>query len=365
MNKISFMSMLMALSSFMACSKNTDGTDAETYPLTAFAVQVESSWYNAVIDQFQNRIEIGALEDLSVITGVSYTLGRETATIQPDPEEFIGKWTKSQTVVVHDGGLETAYDIVFTLYEPEPEVPGTPDAPGDERVLFFDDFDGDAVNEEYWKLCAKGNSAWNQYFDDEAGYSNVKVEDGKLVLTADKTDRYRNGGIRTTGGFPIGTLVEVRARFTKAGGGFPAIWQMPVQGLTWPRSGEIDIMEWVQGTPNVLYHTIHTFGSDAAPDKSTSRTSSMTNTDEWHTYGAARTEEAVIFYLDGKELWRYANQHLGGDDGLIQYPFPNWDFDIILNYSLGGNGTWPGPISDSDLPAVMMVDWVKVTTVAE
>ena len=349
---------MMALSAFLACTKGEGEAEADAaYPLKAFAVQVESSYYNAVIDQFQNRVEIGALEDLSVITGVEYTLGSETAVIRPDPKEFMGKWEKSQTIVVNDNGRETAYDIVFTLYEPD--LPGTPEQPGAARVLFFDDFDGEAVDETVWKLCANGASAWNKWFDDEAGWRNVQVENGELVLTADKDGRYRNGGIRTVKGFPVGSLVEVRARFTKVGGGFPAIWQMPVGGLAWPRSGEIDIMEWVQGSPNALYHTIHTFGTDAAPDKSTYRTSTMQNTDEWHTYGAARTAEAVIFYLDGKELWRYTNQHQ--EDGGVQYPFANWDFDLILNYSLGGANTWPGPINDNALPAFMRVDWVKVT----
>ena len=48
-----------------------------------------------------------------------------------------------------------------------------------------------------------------------------------------------------------------------------------------------------------------------------------------------------------------------------QYPFTKYDFDIILNFSLGGllndNPTWPGEIVDEDLPGEMWVDWVKVT----
>lgn len=232
-----------------------------------------------------------------------------------------------------------------------------------ENVLFFDDFVGDKVDEANWMLCRYGHPVWCRYFDEEAGWRNVRVENGELVLTADNDGRYRFGGIRTRGGFPLGTLTEVRARFTKVRGGFPAIWQMPVDGLPWPRSGEIDIMEWVQGTPDLLYHTIHTFGTPGDPDKGTSRTSVTENTEDWHTYGAARTADAVIFFLDGKELWRYENQH--ADDGRIQYPFTELDFDIILNYSLGGDGTWAGPIHDEDLPAFMYVDWVKVTAFSE
>ena len=47
-----------------------------------------------------------------------------------------------------------------------------------------------------------------------------------------------------------------------------------------------------------------------------------------------------------------------------EYPFCEYPFNIILNFSLGGelNGmmTWPGEIHDEDLPGEMWVDWVRV-----
>lgn len=233
------------------------------------------------------------------------------------------------------------------------------------QVIFFDDFDnGEIPDPALWKLCTKGSPVWNRYFDDEAGYSNVRIDNGILILTADKVDgKYRNGGIRTIAGFPLNTKVEVRARLFNARGGFPAIWQMPINGLAWPRSGEIDIMEWIQGTPDVIYHTIHTLGTPQNPDKSTGSVSEMNDITEWHTYSATRTAECVKFYVDDRLVHTYPNQHLGGEEGLVQYPFTERDFDIILNYSLGGPDTWPGEVVDEDLPARMEVDWVKVTTI--
>lgn len=360
MKKILFSAIIAALSVGVSCSKETNEVVQTEYPLKSFAVQVGSSFYNAHIDQYALRAEIGGIEDPSVITGVDYTLGSEKATISPNPAEFIGNWHKSQTVVVNDNGRDAAYEIVFVLYDEENPTPEEPDV--DDSIIFFDDFSSGTIpNPIYWKLCTAANSAWNRYFDDDAGYRNVKIENGTLVLTADNDGRYRNGGIRTRSGFEKDTKVEVRARFTKAGGGFPAIWQMPINGLAWPRSGEIDIMEWIQGTPNLLYHTIHTYGGASQNDKSTGTTSSMTNTDEWHIYGVSRTDAAVTFYIDGQAIWSYQNEGLGGEEGAIQYPFSDYNFDIILNYSLGGAGTWPGAINDNDLPATMLVDWVKVS----
>ena len=359
----------------VSCMQGDDFTDVnfpglaspESYPLAALSVQIGPTSYNAVVDQYAMTAKIGAVTDLNAITGVTYTLGSETAVIWPVPDDFMGNWKKEQTVVVTDKGIETPYNIIFTTYE-EPSQ-GQPEQPGDSDVLFFDDFTSGAIPDPaVWKLCASGTSTWTYWFDDAAGYRNVKVENGNLVLTADKEGRYRNGGVRTVKGFPVGTIVEVSARFKKAGGGFPAIWQMPVNGLSWPMSGEIDIMEWVQGTPNRLYHTIHTYGTASSPDKSTHLNDSMgiTDTDVYRVYAAARTEDAVIFYVDGEEKWRYVNEHLAGDAGLIQYPFASWDFDIILNYSISSGPTaWPGAVNDSDLPAAMYVDWVKVSKFTE
>lgn len=361
----------------VSCTQVDDFTDVNfpdlglrtSGPLTAFAVQVGQTSYNAVIDPYAGTVKIGSITDLASITDVAYTLGSESAVIWPDPAGFVGNWQKEQTVVVTDKGVETAYDIIFTAYQAPSDGPGIPGDEWEDGVIFFDDFnEGVIPDPEVWKLCAPGNTTWTYWFDAAAGYRNVKVENGNLVLTADNEGRYRNGGVRTIHGFPVGTLVEVRARFKKAGGGFPAIWQMPVNGLTWPMSGEIDIMEWVQDTPNRLYHTIHTYGTASKPDKSTHLNDSMgiTDTDVYRVYAAARTEEAVIFYVDGEEKWRYVNEHLAGDAGLIQYPFASRDFDIILNYSLSNSpSAWPGAIKDSDLPATMHVDWVKVSKFSE
>lgn len=374
---------IVALLALISCAEgNTNDNEVTVYPLKALSVQVGSNYYHAVIDQYQMRAEIGALEDdLNVITGVEYTLGSETATIMPDPGTFIGNWQKSQTVVIADNGKETAYDIVFTLYEEGGDTPSKPvdPEPGpepEENIIFFEDFnEGTTPDPEIWKMCTKANSAWNQHFDNDRDWANEQLAEidgvSVLVLTADKIDgNYSNGGIRTIGGFPVNTRVEVRARFEKAGGGFPAIWQMPLRGLTWPLSGEIDIMEWVQGTPNRLYHTIHT-GTSASDsrDKSSSATSTAENTDIYRIYAVERTAEAVTFFVDGTQVYRYENKHLAGDEGPIQYPFATYEYDIILNYSLGGylNGalTWPGAIKDSDLPAHMYVDWVKVVSLEE
>ena len=256
------------------------------------------------------------------------------------------------------------------LAMPQAITAAQPEAAESREVLFFEDFNTpeSVPDPSVWKLCSFSNTVWGRYFANTDGYANVKIEDGYLVLTAEKRDgKYTTGGIRTIKGFPEGTLLEVKARMKPVKGGFPAIWQMPVDGKSWPQSGEVDVMEWVQGDADSVYQTLHTSYIYRTIGDSGYTRKTAVNVAEDHIYAAARTAEAVIFYIDGVETSRYENKHLEGEDGALQFPFILWDYDIILNYSFGGefNGgrTWAGPIDDDELPGIMWVDWVKVSRI--
>lgn len=251
--------------------------------------------------------------------------------------------------------------VINGLYSRSEKEPG--------RIIFVDEFDGDSSipDTTIWKLCGFAKNAWSQHFEFVEGFENVATEGGYLVLKTTKSDgHYKNGGIRTKRGFPCNSRVSVRARLNKlVKGGFPAIWQMPVDGKEWPVSGEVDIMEWVQKTPQSVYQTVHSSYNEAhSPIRDTGVTNVTDNIDvtEFHVYSADRTPDAVIFYIDGKETGRYVNLHDEDEDS--QFPYCSLPFDIILNYSLGGdlngNPTWPGKIDDNDLPGELIIDWVKV-----
>lgn len=239
------------------------------------------------------------------------------------------------------------------------------------KVIFQDDFNTitPIPDPSVWKLCDYSHTAWGQHFQYVEGYENVKVEDGYLKLKACKENgHYKNGGIRTIKGFGKNTRLEVKAKFTKrARGMFPAIWQMPINGKPWPKSGEIDLMEWVQKTPMEFYQTVHTYyinGDHGSAGVTNPNRDPNFDITQFHVYAAERTEDAVIFYIDGKENFRYENMHLKDEKEKMQFPFCDFQFDIILNCSLGGTldgePTWPGEIHDEDLPVEMWVDWVKV-----
>ncbi len=218
-----------------------------------------------------------------------------------------------------------------------------------------------------WASCKPFQVAWAQHFKNCAPYENVRIEDGVLKLKASKVDgKYKTAGIQTRFGFPVNTRVEVRAKFDKqVRGAFPAIWQMPIGAPEWPRGGEVDIMEWVQSDPDMVFQTVHShYNNMVSGTTGTTNPKNVHQFDitQYHVYAAERTDDAVIFYLDGKETWRYNNMHLPKDK--TQFPYADYPYNIILNYSLGGelNGgpTWAGKISDEDLPGELWIDWVHV-----
>lgn len=72
----------------------------------------------------------------------------------------------------------------------------------------------------------------------------------------------------------------------------------------WPRGGEIDLMEWVQGTPNDIYQTVHTYfinGDNGSAGATNPNRPTNFDITQYHVYAADRTEEAIIFYIDGKK----------------------------------------------------------------
>lgn len=351
--------LMCAVATIAACG-DWDSDDftisQERYPLTALSVKVGESYYHARIDQDARTAVIGAISDGSTISGVDFTLLDDEATVTPDPSSFVGKWKKEQKVVVSAGGKDTEYSIILSNLRE--------DTMGE--YIFFDEFDVDGnPDPAKWKLCPKGASDWNDEMSES--YEQAYVKDGRLVLVAEKVNgEYKAGGIKTEGlfGFTFGK-VECRARVVKyPDGAFPAIWMMPQKYAYkgWPNCGEIDIMEHIRQESRI-HHTIHTHYT-----YDLHMTSEHTNTaqvecdfQDWTVYGCEWTPEEISFYVNGIKTLTYPNLHLSDEAEMMQWPFnERSEFYLILNMGLGDQGTWAGPVDDTNLPAVMEVDWIHV-----
>ncbi|TKC09539.1 glycoside hydrolase family 16 protein [Pedobacter frigoris] len=229
------------------------------------------------------------------------------------------------------------------------------------KLVFSDEFNktGD-FDTSKWSYCKRWQPAWAKFLTASSDYVS---QDGKnLVLRMDNKVisgddiPYHSGGIQTSGKFSITYgKVEVRAKFNKGKGSWPAIWMMPESNTYggWPKSGEIDIMEHVN-TESVIHHTIHNAQVTGADGGSTATKSVPYNENDFNTYSIIWNQNEIQFYTNGTLQYTYTKPT---NTTSKEWPFDK-PFYLILNQS-GGAG-WPGKIIDTDLPFKMEVDWVRV-----
>lgn len=246
--------------------------------------------------------------------------------------------------------------------------PSGDDAPASDpamTVIFEDDFEGDSSipDPDKWVLCQRASSNWARYLSES--YDQAYQKDGSLFLVAEKVDgEYKTAGIETRGKFDFEYgQVECRARFVRMPqGNHTGIWMMPAPPAEqWPKSGEIDIMEHLN-KDDIIYETVHSWYSDdmGHKDDPLSQKTVSINKEDWNTYGVKWTPETITYTVNGQDYLTYPNLHLDGENGAYQWPFSH-PFYLILSQSLGGAGTWAGPIDDSELPAVFEIDWIRVS----
>ena len=332
------------------------GKGSDRYPLEAFAVRIGDSYYHARIDQESHVATIGHITDTRFITGVEYTLGDPEGTISPNPELLIGCWEQEQTFTVTCFGETSQYVLEFPKFDESGK-----------HYIFRDEFNVDGrPDETKWTLCRKGGSDWNDEMSES--YDQVYVKDGVLVLNAEIVDgEYKASGIKTEGlfGFTFGR-VECRARLPKTpNGAFPAIWMMPqkYEYKGWPNCGEIDIMEHIR-QENAIHQTIHTHYPYDLGHKSGTTKQTVCDYKDWNIYAVEWTPEDLTFYVNDQMTFRYSNMHLSDEAEMKQWPFTSKsEFYLILNMGLGDPGTWAGAVDDANMPAVMEVDWIRVSTI--
>ena len=235
-------------------------------------------------------------------------------------------------------------------------------ATGYGQVIFQDNFEGENLNMDYWNyeegdgcpnLCGWGNNERQSY-----NREYIRLEDGNLVITADKRgDKYFSGRITTKDKveFEYGE-VEMRAKLPEGHGLWPAFWMIgaDIADTGWPGSGEIDIMEYVGREPNTLYTSLHYPAHHGAT--ATSKKTFLPDIEEgYHTYKARWTKDEISFYYDGKKVFTFIPETY--DE--VHYPFRK-PFYILVNLAIGGN--FGGPeVDDSIFPAQYYIDYIKVT----
>lgn len=264
--------------------------------------------------------------------------------VQTTPGNIVGKFAIIPGVPVE----KTVNDINYTY-------------------AWADEFDGDALNDEYWSIEINGDGGGNK----ERQYylkNNISVGNGFLKIEGREekygSKNYTSGRINSKGKvhFKYG-YAEAMIAIPSFKGAWPAFWMMGEQ-YGWPKCGEIDIMEAVNDDANV-HSTVH-YGENNSGHQQQSigkyAFSSSTARTGFHHYEMIWDETYITTYVDGERM------------GTVNITVSNrqkyfhQDFRFILNLAIGG--TWPEAEKTFDptaftKPQEMYVDFVRVYQVSD
>jgi beta-glucanase (GH16 family) len=229
--------------------------------------------------------------------------------------------------------------------------------------VWADEFDVNGTPDaNKWGYDVGGNGWGNNELQYYTNTGNAAIENGILKITAKKENYsgrdYTSARMvtRNKADWLYGRI-EVKAKIPKGRGTWPAIWTLPTESAygSWPKSGEIDLMEHVGFDPNRVHFTIHTeaFNHTLGTQKGSNKIIPSA-TDSFHVYRADWTPYGLRGYFDGEQVFEFLNQYSGS---------PYWPFDkkfhLILNIAVGGNWGGAQGIDNAVFPAVMEVDYVR------
>lgn len=243
--------------------------------------------------------------------------------------------------------------------------------------VWIDDFNGTSLDRTIWSQEVNGDGGGNgelEYYTDSArnlwvsgGYLNIKAireaYNGKSWTSA----RLRSkNAMDTTYG-----KIEARMKLPSASGTWPAFWMLPTEQQRdahgWPQSGEIDIMETINTSQDILgtlhYGAYWPYNGNTGwpnPDNLMAAEAGRNKAD-WHTYAVEWYPDHMVWSIDGVAKISSSRTKLDGTNPLRSNwnSFYNRPFHVILNLAMGG--ALPGnPDGSEAAEQLMQVDYVAV-----
>ncbi|KAI1777374.1 glycoside hydrolase family 16 protein [Hypoxylon cercidicola] len=238
------------------------------------------------------------------------------------------------------------------------------------NLIWADTFDGGAgspVNGNNWNVITniKVNNEWQTY---TTSNQNLQLSGGatvQIVPRKDSSGAWTSARIESKYTFtpPAGTrtMAEARLRFgdnnpANKQGIWPAFWMLGASirnGVSWPASGEVDIMETVNG--QLTGHgTVH---CDQYPGGACNEPNGIGGPvgiadQSWHNWRVVFdrrantwTGETITWFLDGNQFFQVSGSRIGNQgvwNALAASPLY-----FILNVAVGGD--WPGPPNSATL----------------
>lgn len=267
------------------------------------------------------------------------------------------------------------------------------------QLLWSEEFNGASLDSATWNavdgngcqinLCGYGNAELEYYSPNNASIVDVPFEPGTRALAIRAQNQtvgsnlFTSARLDTKGKVQVQYgMIEIRMSTPNVATGlWPAAWMLGTSPQTWPRNGEIDIMEqghkastWsAAGAPspnNFVGSNVITWQQAACvPGNESCAASTAWQTRNWYIPANSLANRFVIYrlyWLDNE--MRFTVVDNGVEHDLYDNPLPvnstelQAPFYLLLNMAVGGNFTDAASPSQvtAPLPGTMYVDYVRV-----
>jgi beta-glucanase (GH16 family) len=239
-------------------------------------------------------------------------------------------------------------------------------------LAWSDEFDGAAGSQPgsaTWMYDIGGGGWGNnerQFYTNDAANARLDGK-GNLLLTVRASDGslachygpcdYTSARVLTKGRFEIQYgRIEARIRVPGGFGLWPAFWMLgnDIDQVSWPKSGEIDIMEFVGRRPNVVLGTIHGPGYSGSSSFGAEIDLGKPVADDFHVFAVEWRPDHIAWFLDGVQYQEAGPADVAPNAWVFDHPF-----FLLLNVAVGGS--LGGPVDPQmALPQSMAIDYVRL-----
>ena len=251
-------------------------------------------------------------------------------------------------------------------------VAGPTSDPATWPLAWSDEFDGAAgspPDSANWMYDIGGGGWGNnerQFYTDAIANASLDGK-GHLRITARESDgslachygpcEYTSARLLTKDRLEIQYgRIEARIKVPAGFGLWPAFWMLgaDIDTVSWPTSGEIDIMEFVGRWPNEVLGTLHGPGYSGGSGITASVDLGVPVSDEYHTVAVEWQPGLIRWFLDGTPYHEVRPADVEPNAWVFDHPF-----FLLLNVAVGGN--LGGPVfPDTVFPRSMVVDYVRL-----
>lgn len=260
--------------------------------------------------------------------------------------------------------------VASTFNRTDPNAPATNEGLLDEyELVFSDEFNGSQLDTTKWNTAFLWGpdviiNSEQQYYVDinnepNFGYNPFSFDGDNLIITtietpdnlvADANDQaYLSGMITSYDAFKFTYgYVETRAKLPYGRGYWPAFWLLNAYyGGGEPADPEIDIMEYIGHELDAVHHTYHYFETPSNLRSTSTFTSGIDFTSDFHTFSVAWEPNLLVFYVDGVERYRLVDVNVSSED-----------MYILANTAIGG--WWAGPPDETTpFPNTYEIDYIR------